>query len=135
MFSSENIRENFVKIAFWFPKNTTSKNAFLAVCLFLNGTIDLDEVNSRAPFGSKIGAGDSPVHKYLKFSKIIRMHTVFHDAYGYMRSNKNVGPGYVCTLTTEKYFRNSMLLGHISGILYWTLMKFFDSQRFDNFPV
>ena len=122
-----------MQIFYWFPKNTTSKNAFFEVCLYLDETIELHEVNSRAPFGGKIGAGDSLLHKYLKFSKIL-MHAIFHDAFGYMRRSKNVGPGYVYTLATEKYFRNSMLLGHISGILYWTLMKFFNSERFDNFP-
>ena len=132
MFSSKSICENFVKITFWFPKKT-SKNDFLAVCLYIDEIKDLHEVNSRAPFGGKIGAGHSLLHKYLKFSKILRMHAIYHDAYSYMRSSKNVGPGYVYTLTTEKYFRNSMLLGHISGILYWTLMKLFNSRRFDNF--
>ena len=117
MFSSKDICENFVKITYWFPKNPTSKNAFFAVCLYLDETIDLHEANSRAPFGGKIGAGDSLLQKYLKFSKILRMHAIFHDAHGYMRSSKSVGPGYVYTLTTEKYFKNSMLLGHISGIL------------------
>ena len=77
MFSSKDICENFVKITYWFPKNTTSKNAFLAVCLYLDETIDLHKVNSRAPFGGKIGAGDSLLHKYLKFSKISRMHAIF----------------------------------------------------------
>ena len=122
-----------MEITYWFLKNTTSKNAFLAVCLYLDETIDLHEVNSRAPFGGKIGAGDNLLHKYLKFSKILGLHAIFQDAYGYMRSSKNVGPGYVYKLTTEKYFRNSMLLGHFLGIFYWTLMKFFNSQRFDNF--
>ena len=134
MSSSKDICENFVKITYWFPNNTTPKNAFLAVSLYLDETMDLHEVNSRAPFEGKIGAGDSIVHKNLNFSKILRMHAIFHDAYGYMRSSKNFGPGLVYTLTTEKFLRNSMLLGHILGILHWTLMKFFNSQRFDNFP-
>ena len=95
MFSSKDIWENFVKTTYWFRKNTTSKNAFPAVCLYLDETIDLHEVNARAPFGGKIGAGDSLLHNYLMFSKTSRMHAIFHDAYGYMSSNKNVGPGYV----------------------------------------
>ena len=75
------------------PKNTTSKNAFLAVSLYVDKTLDLKEINSRAPFGGKIGAGDSLLHNYLRFSEVLRMHAVFHDAYGYMRSVNNVGPG------------------------------------------
>ena len=134
MFPSKDICENFVKVTYWFPKNTTSKNAFLAVCLYLDATIDLHEVNSRATFAGKIGAVDRLLHNYLKFSKVFRKHAIFHDAHGFMRSVYHIGPGYVYTITTEKYFRNSMLLGHISGIIFWTLMKIFNSQNFDKFP-
>ena len=134
MCPSKDICENFVKVTYWFQKNTTSKNAFLEVCLYLDATIALHEVNSRAPFGGEIGAGDSLLHNYLKLSKVLRMHAIFHDVHGFTRNVHNVGPGNVYTITTEKYFRNSMLLGHISGILFWTLMKIFNSQNFDKFP-
>ena len=69
MFTSKDFCGNFVKITYWFPKKGTSKNAFLAVYLYLDETIDLHEVNSRAPFGGKNGAGDSLLQKYLKFLK------------------------------------------------------------------
>ena len=134
MFSLKDICENFVKVTYWFPKNTTSKNAFLAVCLYVDKTRDLNEVNSRASFGGNIGASDSLLHNYLKFSKILRMHAIFHDAFGPMRSVSNMGPGYVYTLSDEKYFKNSMILGHFSGILFWTFMKFLKPDYFDNFP-
>ena len=120
MFSSKDICEDFVKVTYWFPKNTTSKNVFLAVCLYVDKTIDLNQVNSRASLGGNIEAGDSLLHNYLQFSKVLRMHAIFHDAFGYIRSVNNVGPGYVYTLTTEKYFKNSMLLSPLSGILFWT---------------
>ena len=115
----------FVKNTYWSPKITPPKNAFLAVCVYLDETIDLHEVNSRVPFGGNVGAGDSLLHKYLKFSKILRLHAIFQDAHGYMRSNKNIAPGCVYTLTTEKFLKNSMLLSHFLGFFYWTLMKFF----------
>ena len=117
MFSSKDICENFVKVTYWFPRNTTSKNSFLAVCLYVDKTIDLNEVISRAPCAGNIGAGDSLLHNYLKFSKSLRMHSIFHDAYGFMRIVNSVGPGFVYTLTSEKYFKNNVLLGHFSGIL------------------
>ena len=134
MFSSEDICHNFVKVTYWFPKNSTSKNAFLAVCWSLDETIDLHKVNSKAPFGGYIGPGDSSLHDLLKFSKIIRMHAIFHDAHGYMRTENGIGPGYVYTLTDKKLFRNNMLLGHFSRILYWTFVKFFNSEYFEKFP-
>lgn len=134
MFSSEEICQNFVKVTYWYPKNSTTKNAFLAVCLYLDNTVDLHQVNSSAPFGGKIGPGNSHLHKLFEFSKIMRMHAIFHDAHGFMRRENGTGPGYVYTLTDKQLFRNSMLLGHFSGILYWTFMKLFNSQYFDKFP-
>ena len=106
--------EKFVKVTYWFPKNTIFKNAFAAVCLYLDTAIDLHEVNSRAPSGGKVRAGDSLLQDYLKFSKVLRLHAISHDAHGLMRSVNNVGPGNANTITTEKYFRNGMLLDHIS---------------------
>ena len=122
-----------MKVTYWFSKNTTSKKAFPAFCLYLDAKIYLYEVNSRAPVGGKIGARDSLLHKYLKLSKVLSMHVIFHDAYGLMRSVKSVGPGDVSTITSEKYFRSSMQLDHFLGILFWTLMKNFNSQNFDEF--
>ena len=133
MFPSKDIFDNFVKVTYWFSKNTTARNAFLAVCFYLDATKDLYEVNSRAPVGGKIGAGDSLLHKYLKLSKVLNMHAFFHDAQGFMRNVKSVGLDYVYTITSEKNFRSSMQLGHFSGILFWMLMKNFNSQNFDEF--
>ena len=134
MSASKDICEKFVKVTFWFPKNTPSKNAFLSVYLYVDKTIDLYEIISRALFAGNIGAGDSLLHNYWKFSKTLRMRAIFHDDYGYMRSVNNVGPGYDYKLTTEKKFKNSMLLGHFSGILFWTFMKILKPESFDNFP-
>ena len=55
------------------------------------------------------------------FRKFLLCMQFFHDAYGYM-NNKNVEPGYLYTLAGEKCSRNSKLLVHFSGLLYWTLM-------------
>ena len=88
MFSSKDICKNFENYSLVSKKYFSRRS-----CLYLDGTIDLYEVNSRAPFGGKIGAGDSILLKY--FSKVSRLHPIFHDAYGYIRSNKIVGPGYV----------------------------------------
>ena len=99
MFSARQICENFVAVNYCFPKNSTTKNAFLAVCRYIDENVDLREVNLKAPFGGKIGPGDSKLDNYLKFSKVLRMHAIFHDAYGYMRSFEEIGPGYVYTLT------------------------------------
>ena len=134
MFSARQICENFVAVNYCFPKNSTTKNAFLAVCRYIDENVDLREVNLKAPFGGKIGPGDSKLDNYLKFSKILRMHAIFHDAYGYMRSFEEIGQGYVYTLTKAQSFHNNMLLGHFSGISYWLFVKLFHREHFDAFP-
>lgn len=134
MFSSEQICENFVAVNYCFPKNSTTKNAFLAVCRYIDENVDLRTANARAPSGGKIGPGDSKLDKCFRFSKIMRLHAIFHDAHGYMRSFENSGPGYVYTLTESQRFHNNMLLGHVSGIAYWTFVKFFHREYFDSFP-
>ena len=134
MFSAKQICDNFVAVNYYFPKNTTTKNAFLAVCRYLDENVDLRLVNERAPSGGKIGPGDSKLDKYFRFSKIMRLHAIFHDAHGYMRSFENVGPGYVYTMTDSQYFHNSMFFGHFSGIAYWTMIKLFHRKHFDDFP-
>ena len=134
MFSAREVCENFNAVNYLLPKNTTTKNAFLAVCRYLDENVDLRKVNALAQSGGKIGPGDSKLDDYLNFSKILRLHAIFHDAHGYMRSFENVGPGYVYTITKTQSFRNNMLLGHVSGIAYWTFVKLFHREHFDAFP-
>ena len=55
MFSERPICENFVAATYCFPKNSTTKNAFLAVCHYTDENGDSREVNAKAPFGGKIG--------------------------------------------------------------------------------
>ena len=134
MFSAREICENFNAVTYLFPKNTTTNNAFLAVCRYLDENVDLRKVIALAHSSGKIGPGDSKLDNYFSFSKILRLHTIFHDVHGYMRSFENVGPGYVYTITKTQSFRNNMLLGHVSGIAYWTFVKLFYRELFDAFP-
>ena len=121
MFSARKICENFVSVNYCFPENSTTKNAFLAVCRFIDENVDLNEVNAKAPFGGKLGPGDSKLDNYLNCSKILRLHAIFHDAYGYI-------------VTKAQSFRNNTLLGHFSGISYWIFVKLFHREHFDAFP-
>ena len=65
------------------------------MCLYLDAAIDLHEVNSRAPFGIKIGAGDSLLHNCFEVFKSFENACHFRDAHGFMRSVHNIGRGYV----------------------------------------
>ena len=83
MFSAQQICENFNAVNYLFPKNTTHKNAFLAVCRYLDENVDLRKINALAHSGGKIGPGDSKLDNYFNFLKILRLHAIFHDAHGY----------------------------------------------------
>ena len=80
--------------------------------------------NFKSNIRRKIGAGNSVLHNYVKFPKVLRMHAIFHDAHGFMGSVNNVKPGYVYSLTTEKHFRNSLFLGHFSEFYFGCWWKF-----------
>ena len=114
-----------------FEHNTTSKNAFLAICSFVDPRCDNELVNKLAPFGGIIGPGDSFLHKYLKHFKILRIHAIFHDAFGFMKEEFDIGPGYVYTFLN---FPNHFLLGHISGILYWSFFRLAKPRSYHKMP-
>lgn len=118
-------------VSYLFPKNTRRKNAFLAVCYCINNEIKLHDVNALAEFGGLIGPGNSKLDQYFKHFKIFRLHAIFHDAFGFMKSNYDEGPGYVYAMTSKPIFTNSMFLGHITGLAYWVFMKLCKSSEYD----
>ena len=118
-----------------FPKNTRRKNAFLAVCYSINNEISLQFVNQFAEFGGLMGPGESKLVNFFKCSKIFRLHPIFHDAFGFMRSTYNVGPGYVYALSEKPFFANSMLLGYITGLTYWIVLKLYKNSIYQEFSV
>ena len=114
------VLSNFEIVSKLFPKNKRTKNAFLAVCMFIDPNTDLQIINKLAPHGGLIGPGDSNLHGYLKNSKILRTHAAFHDAYGFMKEQYDIGPGYVYMLSE---IPSQFLLGHLTGIIFWILFK------------
>ena len=127
---------NFVVIVSLFPRNTTSKNAFLAVCQTYGGEdIDLYKINEDSKYGGRIGIGRAPVlHRCLNWWKIMRVHAIYHDAFGYLRSNYNIGPGYVYSLARSPFIPNICFLGHLTGILSWTVFKVKRRNLYSSLP-
>ena len=121
----QELEHNFNLMNWMFSKKSRRKNAFLAVCYCLNNEVDFEEINELAPFGDLIGPGNSGLDAWFKHFKIFRLHAIFHDAFGFMRSNFSIGPGYVYALTEKPIFANSMLLGHLTGLSYWCYQSFF----------
>ena len=127
----EQLENNFQLTNYLFPENSQRKNAFLAVCWCLNKEVNLHDINDLAPFGGLIGPGDSLMDKWLKHFKIFRLHAIFHDAFGFMRSNFGVGPGYVYTLSEKPIFANNMFFGHITGLAFWFYQKLLHRKEYN----
>ena len=123
------------RITYLFPKNTRRKNAFLTVCYSINNEINLQFVNHFTEFGGLVGPGESKLDHFFKCSIIFRLHAIFHDAFGFMRSTHNVGPGNVYALSDKQFFANRMLLGHITGLTYWIVLKLYKNSIYQEFSV
>ena len=50
-----------------------------------------------------------------------------------MKSNFNLGPGYVSAVTEKPLFVNNMLLGHLSGLVYWLYLKLIQGTLYEQF--
>ena len=80
------------------------------ICFNFNNEINLRCVNEAAEFGGLLGPGNSN-----NCFKVFRLHAIFHDAFGFLKSNFNVGPGFVYAISRKPIFANAMFLGHILG--------------------
>ena len=128
--SSEALENTFNLVNYIFPINTRRKNAFLAVCYSLNKDISLHEINELAIYGDLLGPGNSSLDTFLNRFKLFRLHALFHDAFGFMKSKHDVGPGYVFALSQKPIFANSMLMGQLTGLVYWFPLKFFSNKEY-----
>ena len=99
--------------------------------MLIDPKVDVNAVDKIAPYGGLIGPGDSALHEYLKDSKVLRVHAIFHDAYGFMKEKYKTGPGYMYMISN---FPSHFLLGHISGIIHWTAFKVLLSDTFQKMP-
>ena len=75
-------------------------------------------MNGFAPYGRLIGPGKNYKDRCLSYFKLFRMHAVFHDAFGFMNGNFDLGPGYIYAVTDKPLFMNNMLLGNLSDLAY-----------------
>ncbi len=116
------IKKNYEIIKRIFPHNTKRKNYFLAACQWLDRNVMPQVVTIECPVGGIIGIGDSKLHDVLKYSKVLRLHAILHDAAGFMKDMYDVGPGYA--YVTGK-LPNWCMLGHVTGISYCIFLKLF----------
>ena len=129
----QQLKHNSDQVNYLFPRNLKSKNAFLAVCYSLDKNVNLHDINDFAPYGGLISPSKSYMARCLNYFKLFRMHAVFHDAFGFMKCNFDLGRGYVYAITEKPLFVNNMLLEHLSGLAYWLYLKLFQGTLYQQF--
>ena len=58
-----------------------------------------------------------------------RGHAAFHDAFGFMKTQYNLGPGYVYALGEKPIFNNCCLLGHVTGLSIWIYLTMSENYK------
>ena len=133
-YTVKQVIKNFDNVKRLFPENPTRKNAFLAVCKVISSDKDLKVINSECEYGGLIGPGNSRLHPFLQNFKLFRVHAAFHDAFGPMKTEYNLGPGYVYALGEKPIFKNCCLLGHVTGLSVWIYLNLTMSENYKELP-
>ena len=129
-YTVKQVIKNFDDVKRLFPQNPTSKNAFLVVCKVISSHKDLKVRNSESEYGGLIGPGNSRLHLFLQNFKLFRVHAAFHDAFVFMKTQYNLGLGYVNALGEKQVFKNCCLLGHVTGLSVWSYLNLTMSENY-----
>ena len=81
------IHEIYTSLKQTYPDNSNRRNYFLAAfSLFFvsSDNLNYDILIKLRPYGGLIGIDNSSLDKYLKNSKILRLHAILHDAAGFI---------------------------------------------------
>ena len=98
-----------------FEHNIVRKNLFLSACFCWDSRLSLHEMEQKIKFGGLIGHGNSYSDSVFRYSKVFRLHAIFPNAAGAVRSHIGKGPGY-CYMTGRG--PSSCLLGHVTGLFF-----------------
>ena len=80
-------------------------------------------------FGGLIGYGNSYLDSVFRYSKLLRVHALLHDAAGAVRTHSGKGLGYCYMIGRGP---NSDLLGHVTGLLLCLYVKIFLPSIFNS---
>ena len=123
------IHENYLSVSSIYPKNSVRLNYFLATSAYFSEIEAFGFVIALKlrPYGGIIGIDNSSVEKYLKISKVLRLHAILHNAGGFIYEIYNQGPGYSYMLPRKS---SNCFSGHLSGILFCSYIKAFHPSIF-----
>ena len=117
------IHEIYTSLKQTYPDNSNRRNYFLAACFLFfvrSDNLNYDILIKLRLYGGLIGIDNSSLDKYLKNSKILRLHAILHDAAGFIHEFYQQGPTYCYMLPWNC---NNSLLGHLSGIAFCLFIK------------
>ena len=106
------------------------------VCNFcsFNKLFKSSVLSQAAPWCGIIGPGLTiQTHSLLSpLSSILKLHAVFHDAYGHLYRVYKKGPGYTYALPLS-FVPSFFWLGHVTGFIFFLCLKFRHSSAFRRF--
>ena len=117
------------------PEGHNQHLLFQAACLMLHPDMDIEQFSKKYPHGGKIGIGNSWLNTIFKYSKMLRLHAAFHDAFGVMKTEYNIGPGYCYAEPRPGSRPNLCFMGHGTGIGFWIYMFIFQRELYNLIPV
>ena len=100
----------------------------------INKVFKYGDLSHCAPWGGLIGPGMTlRIHSvFSTFLPILKLHAVFHDAYGHLYRTRQKGPGYNYMIPFG-ILPNVFWLGHFTGYLFFLWLKLRHSTRFRYF--
>ena len=105
-----------------FEHNSDRKNLFLSPCFCWDSGLFLHEMDQKFIFGGRISYGKSYLDSVFRYSKIFRLHAIFHDAAGAVRLQTTKGSGYCYMIGRGP---SCCLYGHVIGLLICLYVKIF----------
>ena len=102
--------------------NCTLKNLFPSACYWWDGTISLRDVDQKVLHGGNFGYGDSYLDSVFRYSKVLRLHAILHDAAGAVRLQTVKRLGF-CFMIGQ--CPNCCVIGQVIGLLFCLYVKIF----------
>ena len=116
-----------LKVKSNFFHNCIRRNLLLSASCW-DRTIAFREVDQKCLHVGKVGYGHSYFDSVFRYSKVIRLHSLLHDATGAVRLQIGKGPGYCYMINRGP---NSCLLSHMTGLLFCLYVKVFLPSDFN----
>ena len=112
----EQVIQTFLLAQILFPSSATSKNAFIAF-IVVDPDKSLELANSQCEYGGLLGPGNSKLISLMKGMKLFRLDAAFH-AFGFMKRQYNLGPGYVYTLGEKPLLKTIAFSDNLQDCLF-----------------